>query len=52
MGRDNGTQVSNLYQGEFGYTGTLDKVVFELSTFPQAEDKAREAAEAATIEAN
>jgi arylsulfatase len=52
VGRDNGTQVSTLYTGEFPYTGTLDKVVFKLGAFPKTEDKRREAAEAATIEAN
>jgi arylsulfatase A-like enzyme len=52
VGRDNGTQVSPLYTGEFPYTGTLDKVVFDLGAFPKAEDKGRGAAETATIEAN
>jgi arylsulfatase A-like enzyme len=52
VGRDNGTQVSNLYEGEFPYTGSLDKVVFDLGAFPKGEDVKRSAAEAATIEAN
>jgi arylsulfatase len=52
VGRDNGTQVSRLYTGEFPYRGALDKVVFELGAFPKAEDEERSAAEAATIEAN
>jgi arylsulfatase len=52
VGRDNGTQVSSLYTGEFPYTGVLDKVVFELGAFPKTEEKERSAAEAATIEAN
>jgi hypothetical protein len=52
VGRDNGTQVSTLYTGEFPYTGTLDKIVFDLGEFPKSEDARRSAAEAATIEAN
>ncbi|MEJ2206677.1 MAG: sulfatase-like hydrolase/transferase [Gemmatimonadota bacterium] len=52
VGRDNGTQVSTLYAGDFPYTGTLDKVVFQLGEFPKAEDAKRSAAEAATIEGN
>lgn len=52
VGRDNGTQVSTLYTGEFPYTGALDKVVFNLGAFPKAEDEQRGEAEAATIEAN
>lgn len=52
VGRDNGTQVSTLYTGEFPYTGALDKVVFNLGAFPKAEDEERGEAEAATIEAN
>jgi arylsulfatase len=52
VGRDNGTQVSPLYTGEFPYTGALDKVVFELGAFPKAEDARRSAAEEATIEGN
>jgi arylsulfatase len=52
VGRDNGTRVSNLYAGEFPYTGELDKVVFQLGAFPNAEDAKRSAAEATTIEGN
>jgi hypothetical protein len=52
VGRDNGTQVSTLYTGEFPYTGALDKVVFNLGAFPKAEEGERAAAEAATIEGN
>lgn len=52
VGRDNGTQVSNLYTGEFPYTGALDKVVFDLGAFPKAEEEERSKAEAATIEGN
>jgi hypothetical protein len=52
VGRDNGTQVSPLYTGEFPYTGALDKVVFDLGVFPKAEAAERGEAEAATIEAN
>ncbi|MDP3937267.1 MAG: sulfatase-like hydrolase/transferase, partial [Deltaproteobacteria bacterium] len=52
VGRDNGTQVSTLYTGEFPYTGALDKVVFELGPVPKSEEKERAAAEAATIEGN
>jgi arylsulfatase A-like enzyme len=50
VGRDNGTQVSKLYKGEFPYTGTLDKVVFDLGEFPKGEDVKRSEAEAATVE--
>jgi len=49
VGRDNGTQVSTLYSGEFPYTGALDKVVFELSPLPKGEDKAKADAEISTI---
>jgi hypothetical protein len=52
VGRDNGTQVSRLYSGEFPYTGALDKVVFDLGAFPPGEEERRSEAEAATIEAN
>ena len=52
VGRDNGTQVSRLYTGEFPYTDALDKVVFQLGEFPKSEENERSAAEAATIEAN
>jgi arylsulfatase A-like enzyme len=52
VARDNGTQVSTRYAGEFPYTGALDKVVFGLGEFPKAEDAERSAAEAATIDAN
>jgi arylsulfatase len=52
VGRDNGTQVSKLYTGEFPYTGALDKVVFRLGAFPKAEEAERSAAEAATVEGN
>lgn len=52
LGRDNGTQVSTRYKGEFPYTGELDKVVFQLGDLPKGEDKARARAEEATIEAD
>ena len=31
VGKDNGTQVSSFYTDAFPFTGTLDKVVFELT---------------------
>jgi arylsulfatase len=31
IGKDTGTQVSPMYQGEFTYSGTLDRVVFTIS---------------------
>jgi hypothetical protein len=51
-GRDNGSQVSNIYTGQFPYTGALSKVVFKPGAFPKARDAVRTAAEPPTIEGN
>lgn len=52
LGRDNGTQVSTLYQGEFPWTGSLDRVTFRLAAMPKSEDATRDKADLATEEAN
>ncbi len=39
LGRDNGTQVSRLYKGFYPFTGSLDKVIFEVAPILTEKEK-------------